>query len=156
MKNWVLKSHNRQQLNNIWCWCQWKRVVTTFLKGNSTCSIWDTHGKIENPSENISNSFFEDQPKEICSHLREKASKGRFLKPKKLQHHTNEGKGNLRRKKRARRREKSNGFTRNGPFGDNVFKTPTRHSLWQSHKLPFYRFISGVWGWVWSVQCIWG
>ena len=81
--------------------------MTTFLKGNSTCSIWDTHGKIENPSENISNSFFEDQPKEICSHLREKASKGRFLKPKKLQHHTNEGKGNLRRKKERREEKKA-------------------------------------------------
>ena len=59
-----------------------------FLKGNSTCSIRDTNGKIENPSENISNRPFEDQLKEICSHLSEKASKGRFLKPKKLQHHT--------------------------------------------------------------------
>ena len=28
---------------------------------------------------NISNLFFENQPNEICSHLREKVSKGRFL-----------------------------------------------------------------------------
>ena len=29
----------------------------------------------------ISNRFLENQPNEICSHLTEKASKGRFLKP---------------------------------------------------------------------------
>ena len=29
----------------------------------------------------ISSRFFENQPDEICSHLSEKASKGRFLKP---------------------------------------------------------------------------
>ena len=36
--------------------------------------------------------FHENQPNEICSHLSEKASKGRFLEPKKLQNHSNEGK----------------------------------------------------------------
>ena len=29
----------------------------------------------------MSNRFLENQPNEICSHLTEKASKGRFLKP---------------------------------------------------------------------------
>ena len=33
----------------------------------------------------ISSRFFENQPDEICSHLSEKASKGRFLTPEKLQ-----------------------------------------------------------------------
>ena len=37
--------------------------------------------------------YLENQPNEICSHLTEKASKGRFLKPEKLQNHSNEGKG---------------------------------------------------------------
>ena len=39
----------------------------------------------------ICNRFFENQPNEICSHLSEKASKGRFPKPEKLQNHSNEG-----------------------------------------------------------------
>ena len=52
----------------------------------------------------ISNPFFENQPNEICSYLSEKASKGRFLKPQKLQIHSNEGKGK-EKKKRARRRK---------------------------------------------------
>ena len=48
--------------------------------------------------------FFENQPNESCSHLSEKASKGRFLKPEKLQNHSNEGKGKGE-KERARRRK---------------------------------------------------
>ena len=40
----------------------------------------------------ISSRLFENQPNEICSHLREKASKGMFPKPEKLQNHSNEGK----------------------------------------------------------------
>ena len=31
-------------------------------------------------NRNICNLFFENQPNEICSHLSEKVSKGRFLK----------------------------------------------------------------------------
>ena len=38
----------------------------------------------------ISSRIFENQPNEICRHLSEKASKGRFLGPEKLQNHTNE------------------------------------------------------------------
>ena len=49
--------------------------------------------------------YLENQPNEICSHLTEKASKGRFLKPEKLQNHSNEGKGKEKEKKRARRRK---------------------------------------------------
>ena len=40
----------------------------------------------------ISSRLFENQPNEICSHLSEKASKGVFPKPEKLQNHSNEGK----------------------------------------------------------------
>ena len=49
----------------------------------------------------ISSRFFENQPNEICSHLSEKASKGRFLKPEKLQNHSNEGKGKEKKKERG-------------------------------------------------------
>ena len=49
----------------------------------------------------ISNRFFETQPIEICSHLSEKASKGRFLKREKLQNHSNEGKGKEKKKERG-------------------------------------------------------
>ena len=40
----------------------------------------------------ISSRLFENQPNEICSHLSEKASKGMFPMPEKLQNHSNEGK----------------------------------------------------------------
>ena len=48
--------------------------------------------------------FFENQPNESCSHLSEKASKDTFLRPEKLQNHSNEGKGKGE-KERARRRK---------------------------------------------------
>ena len=48
--------------------------------------------------------FFENQPNEICSHLSEKASKGRFPKTEKLQNHSNKGKG--KEKKKDQREEK--------------------------------------------------
>ena len=47
---------------------------------------------------------------EIYSHLSEKASKGRFLKPEKLQNHSNEGKGKEKKKEggdQERRRTKN-------------------------------------------------
>ena len=57
----------------------------------------------------ISNWFSENQPNEICSHLSEKASKGRFLKPEKLQNHSNEGKGKEKKKERGEgKKEKKN------------------------------------------------
>ena len=64
--------------------------------------------------ENMSGRFFENQPNEICSHLSEKASKGRFLKPEKLQNHSNEGKRKEITKERGEGKEKkkkSNGCT---------------------------------------------
>ena len=53
----------------------------------------------------ISNRSFENQPNEICSHLSEKASKGRFLKPEVLQNHNNEGKGEEKKKDRGEGKE---------------------------------------------------
>ena len=53
-----------------------------------------------------SSRFFENQPNEICRHLSEKASKGRFRGPDKLQNHTNEGKRKEKKKERGGRKEK--------------------------------------------------
>ena len=47
--------------------------------------------------------FLRNQPNEICSHLSEKASKGTFLKPEKLQDHSNELR--KRKEKKKERRE---------------------------------------------------
>ena len=52
----------------------------------------------------IYSRFFENQPNEICSHLSEKASKGRFLKPEKLQNHSKEGKGKEKKKSEEKER----------------------------------------------------
>ena len=49
--------------------------------------------------------FFENQPNEICSHLSEKASKGRFPKTEKLQNHSNEGKGKEKKKEQREGKE---------------------------------------------------
>ena len=51
----------------------------------------------------MSSRFFENQPHEICNHLIEKASKGKFLGPYKLQNHTTIGKKG--EKERARRKK---------------------------------------------------
>ena len=53
----------------------------------------------------ISSRFFENQPNEICSHMLEKAPKGRFFGPNKLQNHSNEGKGKEKKKERGGRKE---------------------------------------------------
>ena len=55
------------------------------------------------------NRFFENQPNEICSHLRENASKGRFLKLDELQMTVTKEKERRKRKseeKERGRREK--------------------------------------------------
>ena len=56
----------------------------------------------------ISNRFCENHLKEICSHLSEKASKGRFLEPEKLQNHRKRKrrKGRSEEKERRRREKK--------------------------------------------------
>ena len=77
----------------------------------------------------ICNLFFENQPNEICSHLSEKVSKGRFLKSEMLQNYT-ETKEKERRKETARRRKggeekKSNGCARsfyNSYSGDSFWR----------------------------------
>ena len=103
-------------------------------------------------TSNLSNRFFENQPNEIYSHLSEKALKGRFLKlekkaPKSQQQRKRKGEKKERgegkeenRKKKATvadsglvfiiatleidLRRKNCGTQTEGPFGDNVFKTP--------------------------------
>ena len=75
-------------------------------------------------------NFFENQPiNEICSHLSEKVSKGRFFEPEKIQNHSNEGKGKGEKERAKRRKggeEKSNGCTisfYNSYFGDSFWRT---------------------------------
>ena len=53
----------------------------------------------------MSSRFLEDQPNDICSHLNEKASKGRFPKTEKLQNHSNKGKGKEKKKERGEGKE---------------------------------------------------
>ena len=60
----------------------------------------------------IYSQIFENQPNEICSHSSEKASKGMFLKPKKLQNTSNEGKGKEKKNERA-----------------NVIKNPAKYKI---------------------------
>ena len=90
--------------------------------------------------------------------MSEKASKGRFLKPEKLQNHSNEGKGKEKKKERARRRKggeekkamvallvfiiatleivfgRKKLLDAKGPFGDDVFKNPARYIYSAIHK----------------------
>ena len=53
----------------------------------------------------MSTRFFEYQPNEICSLLEEKASKGTFLKPEKIQNHSNKGKGKEKKKERGKEKK---------------------------------------------------
>ena len=78
---------------------------------------------------NICNLFFDNQPNEICSHLREKVSKDRFLKSEMLQNYRNEGKGKEKKKERGEGKEaeekKSNGCARslyNSYSGDSFWR----------------------------------
>ena len=78
---------------------------------------------------NISNLFFENQPNEVCSHLSEKVSKGKFLKSEMLQNYRNEGKGKEKKKQRGKgkeeKRKKSNGCARsfyNSYSGDSFWR----------------------------------
>ena len=94
----------------------------------------------------------ENQLNEICSHLTEKASKGRFLKPENGSKITVKKEKERRKRKsdggdqERRGRKKSNGYTLSfynelldivfgrkklldgkGSFDDNVFKNPARY-----------------------------
>ena len=62
-------------------------------------------GNYRRKGQSISSRFFENQLNEICSHMLEKASKGRFFRPDKLQNHSNEGKGEEKKKERRGRKE---------------------------------------------------
>ena len=53
----------------------------------------------------MSSRFFENQRNEICSHLSEKASKGRFFGFDKLQNHSVTKKKERRKRKTARRKK---------------------------------------------------
>ena len=55
----------------------------------------------------MSSRFFENQPSEICSHLSEKASKGRFFGLDKLQNHSNEEKRKTVRRKKGGEEKKA-------------------------------------------------
>ena len=77
--------------------------------------------------------------------MSEKASKGRFLKPEKLQHHSNERKGKEKKKERGEEKKamvtllviiiatleivfgRKKLLDAKGPFGDDVFKNPARY-----------------------------
>ena len=71
--------------------------------------------------------------------MSEKGSKGTFLKPEKLQNHSNEGKGKEKKKERGEGKEEKKkksivallGFViatlEIGLFGDNVIKNPARY-----------------------------
>ena len=53
-----------------------------------------------------SNRFFENQSNELSVYcMGERSSKGRFLKPDKLQNHSNEGKGKEKKKERGEGKE---------------------------------------------------
>ena len=70
-------------------WIDWLRTKEPRFRGphlKSRQMRWYTY-------IHTSSRFFENQRKEICSHLCEKTSKGTFLTPEKLQIHSNEGKG---------------------------------------------------------------
>ena len=53
----------------------------------------------------ISSPCFENETTEICSHLSEKGPSGRFFAPDKLKNHTNERKGNEKKKEPGGRKE---------------------------------------------------
>ena len=78
----------------------------------------------------MSNLFFENQPNEICSHLSETVSRGRFLKSEMLQNYRNDRRKRKGQKETARRRKggeekKNNGCARsfyNSYSGDSFWR----------------------------------
>ena len=85
----------------------------------------------------ISSRFFENQPNEICSHLSEKASKGRFFKRDKLQNHSKRKEKRKSEEKETRRREKAMAALPtfyNSYFGDSLWPKKTvgsKRSIWR-------------------------
>ena len=125
----------------------------------------------------MSTRFFEYQPNEICSLLKEKASKGTFLKPEKIQNHSDKGKGKEKKKEWGKEKKEKRKkamiallvfkiatlaivFGRiklldaKGLFGDNIIKNPARCII-------RYRYISmrpcqegGPMLLVWILKCL--
>ena len=79
-------------------------IDTKWPETPSVTSKWHTLSDWQNSLE-TSSRFFENQPKENCSHLCEKASKATFLKVEKLQNHSNEKKGKSEKKERRTRKK---------------------------------------------------
>ena len=85
----------------------------------------------------ISRRFFENQPNKICSPLSEKASKGRFREPEKLQNHINEGKGKEKKKERGEEKKAMVAllvFIYNGYLEDSFWPKKTvgrKRSIWR-------------------------
>ena len=73
--------------------------------GNTLFVIRADSNEIKYKFMYISSRFFENQPKETCSGLSEQASKGMFLKPEKLQNHSNGRKGKEKKKEQGERKE---------------------------------------------------
>ena len=104
-------SHNLRRPPSRYTWkSKWPRAIKKIIITVRRAISWRSHAKTGNREQSsqipefiqyISSRFFENQPKEICSHLCEKASKGTFIKPEKLQNQINKEKE--RRKGRARR-----------------------------------------------------
>ena len=70
--------------------CKISSVDAKWPEMSFATSKWRTLKDRQNSLE-TSSRFFENQPREICRHSSEKASKGRFFGPDKLQNHTNQG-----------------------------------------------------------------
>ena len=99
--------------------------------------------------------FFQNQPNEICSHLSEKASKGRLFGPDKLQNHANEAKGKEKRKEQEERRRRKKAmvallvFFYNRYFGDSVWP---KKSCWTQKvhlAVTFSKILLDVYKYIW-------
>ena len=76
------------------------------MTSNFVCYFKVAHFERWQNSLETPSRFYENKPNGICRHLSEKASKGKFLGPDKLQNHTNEEKGKEKKKERGGRKEK--------------------------------------------------
>ena len=105
------------------------------------------HGYISSTLYSTSCPFFEKEPNEIGSHLREKESGGKFFCTLEAQ------KSHWRRKRKGGNEKEAMValivftittleivfgrkilFDKRGPFGSNIFKNPTTHRIWENIK----------------------
>ena len=103
---------------------------------------------MESFTDSISSRFFENEPNEICSHLREKGPKGSFFASDKLKSHT--GKGKSEEEERKGRDTATAAFVvfilatlwlwfdGRGLFGGNVFKNPAGYIFIADEKPTMY------------------